>query len=123
VDKQIIWMGQSLKELRDMPEDVQDEVGFALDTAQRGGKVAYAAPMKRRLRTVTEIRVDEDGDTYRAMYTTEMEGFVYVLDVFKKKSKKGVATPKEDIDRIAGRLKRAREHFKHVKDNEDEDTE
>lgn len=121
--KQIIWMGQSLKELREMPENVQDEVGFALDTAQRGGKVAYAAPMKSRLRTVTEIRVDDDGDTYRAMYTTEMEGFVYVLDVFKKKSKKGVATPKEDIDRIAGRLKRAREHFKHVKDNEDEDTE
>jgi phage-related protein len=44
-----------------------------------------------------EVRVDDDGDTYRTMYTTEMEGVVYVLDVFKKKSKAGIATPQADI--------------------------
>jgi phage-related protein len=105
-------MGQSLKELRAMPEDVKDEVGFALDAAQKGTTVAYASPMKGDLRTVTEIRVDDDGDTYRAIYTTEMEGVVYVLDAFKKKSKSGIATPKAELDRIRLRLKRAREHFK-----------
>jgi phage-related protein len=112
VDKPIIWMGQTRKDLRAMPEDVKDEVGFALDAAQKGTKVACAAPMKGDLRAVTEIRVDDDGDTYRAMYTTEMKGLVYVLDAFKKKSKAGIATPKEDLDRIRERLKRAREHFK-----------
>jgi phage-related protein len=95
-----------------MPEDVKDEVGFALDAAQKGGKVSYAVPMRGNLRSVVEIRVDDDGDTYRTMYTTEMKGVVYVLDVFKKKSKRGIATPKEDLDRIRARLKAAREHFK-----------
>lgn len=108
-------MGQTRKYLRGMPEDVKDEVGFALDAAQKGVKVAYAAPLKGDLRTVTEIRVDHDGDTYRTMYTTEMEGIVYVLACFKKKSKSGAATPKEDLDRIRARLKRAREHFRTLK--------
>lgn len=112
MDKPIVWMGQTRKELRAMPEDVKDEVGFALDAAQKGTKVAYASPMKGDLRTVTEIRVDHAGDTYRTMYTTEMEGVVYVLDAFKKKSKSGVATPEEYLDRIRERLKKARTHFK-----------
>jgi phage-related protein len=115
-------MAQTLKQLRAMPEDVKDEVGFALHAAQTGGKVPCAEPMKGKLRAVTEIRVDEDGDTYRAMYTTKMAGFVYVLDVFKKKSKKGSETPREDIDRILERLKRAREHFERAKDKDNEDT-
>lgn len=112
MDKPIIWMGQTRKELRALPEDVKDEIGFALDAAQKGTIVSYAALMKGDLRTVTEIRVDDDGDTYRAMYTTEMQGVVYVLDTFKKKSKSGIATPQKDLDRIRERLKRAREHFK-----------
>jgi phage-related protein len=58
-----------------------------------------------------EVRVDDDGDTYRTMYTTEMEGVVYVLDVFKKKSKAGIATPQADIDRLLVGLKAARKHF------------
>lgn len=76
-----------------------------------GHKMGHAVRMKGDLRPVMEIRVDDDGDTSRAMYTTEMHGVVYVLDAFKKKSKSGRARPKEDLDRIRERLKRAREHF------------
>jgi phage-related protein len=47
-------------------------------------------------------------DTYRAMYTTKLEGRVYVLDVFQKKSKSGRATPRADLDRIELRLKAAK---------------
>ena len=112
MDKPIIWMGQTLKALRRMPEDVKDEVGFALDAAQKGTRVWYATPMKGELRAVTEVRIDDDGDTYRAMYTTEMKGVVYVLDVFQKKSKSGVGTPARDLARIRDRLMRAREHFR-----------
>jgi phage-related protein len=106
-----------------MPEDVKDEVGFALDAAQKGRRVPYAVSMKGNLRSVTEIRVDDDGDTYRAVYTTEMEGVVYVLDAFKKKAKKGISTPKGDIERILARLKRARRHFDNAKSEANEDTE
>jgi phage-related protein len=54
---------------------------------------------------------DYDGDTYRAVYTVKFTEAVYVLHCFQKKSKQGIATPKQDIDLIERRLKRAREHY------------
>lgn len=61
---------------------------------------------------VLEIVENFDGDTYRAVYTVKFEGIVYVLHAFQKKSKQGIATPKQDIDLIESRLKRAKEHYK-----------
>lgn len=68
----------------------------------------FAKPMKGNLREVVEVVSNEHGDTYRAMYTTKLEGRIYVLDVFQKKSKSGRATPQADLDRIESRLKAAR---------------
>lgn len=45
------------------------------------------------------------------MYTTTIGDIVYVLDVFKKKAKKGIAPPQKDLDRIEQRLKAARENY------------
>jgi phage-related protein len=59
---------------------------------------------------VLEVVEDFDGDTYRAVYTVKLEAVVYVLHVFQKKSKQGIATPKQDINLIEMRLKRAQEH-------------
>lgn len=101
-------MGQTYKELLAMPDNVQDDFGYALGVAQLGGVASFAKPMKRNLRDVMEVVSDEDGDTYRAMYTTKLEGMVYVLDVFQKKAKSGRATPQADLDRIEQRLKAAR---------------
>jgi phage-related protein len=36
---------------------------------------------------------------------------IYVLHAFQKKSKKGIATPKQEIDLIHKRLKQAQEHY------------
>ncbi len=66
--------------------------------------------MRGDLREVTEIRVKGPSATYRAMYTTKIGDKVYVLDVFQKKSKNGIATPKKDLDRVRQRLKWAREY-------------
>ena len=41
-----------------------------------------------------------------------MPEVVFVLHVFQKKSKHGIATPKQDIDLIKSRLKRAQEIYK-----------
>jgi len=56
---------------------------------------------------VFEVVEDHIGDTYRAVYTVRFEGAVYVLHAFQKKSKTGIKTPKEDINLIKERLKRA----------------
>ena len=53
---------------------------------------------------VLEIVTDFQTDTYRTVYATKIEKVIYVLHAFKKKSKKGIATPKPEIDLIKQRL-------------------
>jgi phage-related protein len=54
---------------------------------------------------VIEVRESHDGNAYRAVYTVRFADAVYVLHAFQKKSKKGIATPKTEIDLIGKRLK------------------
>ncbi len=49
--------------------------------------------------------------TLSAVYTVRFASVVYVLHAFQKKSKRGVATPKTELDLIELRLKRAREDY------------
>ena len=93
-----------------MPEDVQDVFGKALFVAQLGSKDDAAKPLKGFTGAgVLEVVEDHDGDTYRAVYTVRFADVVYVLHVFQKKSKKGIATPKEEIAKIKIRLMMAEE--------------
>lgn len=107
--KSMIWVGDSLESLRDFPEDVQDEIGFALFQAQTGEKHIKAKPMKGFGPGVLEVVSDHRGDTFRAVYTVRLAGRVYVLHAFQKKSKTGIATPKAELALIQQRLKRALE--------------
>jgi len=61
--------------------------------------------------SVLEIVDDFQTDTYRAVYTVRFRDVVYVLHAFQKKSKKGIATPKADLDLIKRRLKFAKEDY------------
>jgi phage-related protein len=58
---------------------------------------------------VLELIEDYQGGTYRAVYTVRFATKIYILHVFQKKSKKGIATPKQEIDLIKARLKQAEE--------------
>ena len=51
-----------------------------------------------------KIVTDHRGDTWRSVYTVRLEGAIYVLHAFQKKSKKGLATPKRELDLIRQRL-------------------
>lgn len=66
-----------------------------------------AKPLKGIGSGVVELIEDFDGDTYRTVYTVRLQKAVYVLHAFKKKSKRGIATPKSDLDLIKRRLKDA----------------
>ena len=50
--------------------------------------------------TVIEVRESHDGNAYRAVYMVRYADAVYVLHAFQKKSKKGISTPKAEIDLI-----------------------
>jgi len=111
--KLVRWIGSSKADLSAFPEEVKRRVGLALWEAQIGGKASYAKPLKSFGGAgVLEIVDDFDGDTYRAVYTVRFAGIIYVVHAFQKKSKRGSATPKADVDLIDERLKRAREDYK-----------
>lgn len=110
--KSIYWIGSSLEDLKKCPEEVMDEVGYALHLAQVGDKHPHAKPLKGFGGAgVLEVVAQDDGNTYRAMYTVKFKDAVYVLHVFQKKSRKGISTPQEHIDLVKRRLKIAEDHY------------
>jgi phage-related protein len=73
--------------------------------------MSHAKPLKGFAGAgVLEIVDDHDGDTYRAVYTVRLADAVYVLHAFQKKSKRGIATPKQEIELIRRRLRATEEH-------------
>ncbi len=116
-DKQLDWIGDSLERLREFPEDVKDDIGFALREVQQGKKPASAKPLKGfKGAGVLEIIEDYRTDTYQAVYTVKFAEVVYVLHCFQKKSKNGSGTPKQDIELIERRLKAAKaDHAAHYR--------
>ena len=113
VKKPVVWLGNSLDELKKFPDEVRDEMGYALYQAQIGEKHPLAKPLKGfKGAGVLEIVENFDRDTYRTVYTVKLVGVVYVLHAFQKKSKKGITTPTKDIELIKTRLKKAIEIHK-----------
>ena len=55
------------------------------------------------------------GGTCRAAYTVKFAEAVFVLHCFQKKSRRGIATPKEDMDIIHARLKVAEAFAKELR--------
>jgi len=104
--RRLYWVGSSKKDLLALPEDVVDVFGYALYLAQIGRKHDQARPIKGfGSAGVLEVVEDWEGSTYRAVYTVRFERAVFVLHVFQKKAKRGIATPKPDLDLIRHRLK------------------
>ena len=108
MEKPVIWIASSLKDLKKFPEDVQDEIGYILYQVQIGESHRKIKPLKG-FPGVMEIVSVYDKDTYRTVYAIKLGDEIYVLHAFKKKSKKGIRTPKEEIEVIRQRLKIAKE--------------
>ena len=109
-DTPLEFIGSSRDDLSAFPLSVKKLIGFALRTAQRGGKHPDAKPLKGfKGAGVLEIVSDFDRDTFRA--TVRFRGVIYVLHAFQKKAKKGIATPKFEMDRVKARLKEAQQAY------------
>ena len=114
--KPLFWVGSSRKDLLSLPEEVIDIFGYALYLAQIGKKHTQAKPLKGfGSASVLEVVEDWEGSTYRAVYTVRFACGVFVLHVFQKKSKRGAATPKADMNLIRERWKAAERAAKEVK--------
>ena len=107
------WVGSSHRDYTRFPARVQEEMGFALYRAQVGERHPMAKSMKGFVGAgVLELAEAYDGNAYRTVYTVRFAEEVYVLHAFQKKSKKGIATPQNEIDLIQRRLKDAEEDYR-----------
>ena len=110
--KPLKWIGSTKVDLLKFPHEVRKAMGHALHLAQIGLKPPNAKPLRGFGGAgVLEVVEDHDGGTYRAVYTVRFQDAVYVLHIFQKKSKKGIETPKHDIDLIKARLRTASEDY------------
>ena len=115
-ERPIEWIGSSYKDLLNLPADVRRLFGFALSLAQAGDRHDAAKVLKGFGGSgVLEVVEDDIGGTYRAVYTVKFAEAVFVLHCFQKKSKRGVTTPKEDMDIIHARLKIAEAYAKELR--------
>jgi phage-related protein len=99
------FMGDSREVLRELPDEVKSEIGFALERVQQWQDAGECE-------TPEEYCAGRAGDCVRLqrwhvpgrVYSEVPE--VYVLHVFQKKSKRGIATPKREIDLVKRRLRK-----------------
>ncbi len=114
----LFWIGSSKKDLMTLPLKVRKFFGHALDFAQHGEQHAAAKVLKGFGGAgVLEVVEDDAGGTYRAVYTVEFAQAVFVLHCFQKKSKSGIATPKEDMELIRARFKVAQTIAQELRDD------
>lgn len=93
--KELEFLGDSLKRLRDFPNDAKQAAGYQLDRIQNGKMPSDFKPMKTVGAGVYEIRIHEDNGEFRVFYVATIGDVVYVLHCFQKKD---AETPKKDID-------------------------
>ena len=105
--KPLVWRGNSKSDFMEFPPAVQREMGYALFLAQMGERHPTMAKTLKGFGggAVIEIRESHEGNAYRAVYTVRYAHAVYVLHAFQKKSKTGIATPKQVMMLIEQRLK------------------
>ena len=93
--KSVRFLGNSLKCLRDFPEEAKQDAGYQIDKVQRGEQPDDFKPMPSIGKGVEEIRIWDESGTYRVVYTARIANAVIVLHAFQKKTQ---ATSKRDID-------------------------
>ncbi|HYL73187.1 MAG TPA: type II toxin-antitoxin system RelE/ParE family toxin [Bryobacteraceae bacterium] len=106
--RKLVWLVDSLDRLTSSPDGVRQKLGFALYQAQIGQKHENAKMLHGFRVTVWQVRADDPSGTYRAVYVAQFKDAVYVLHVFQKKARSGIATPQRELDLIRQRLQLAR---------------
>jgi phage-related protein len=84
-------------------------LGDELQLMQFGGMPRDAKPFRGVGSGVVEIALRYASDAYRVVLTLQIGRRIYVLHIFQKKSKKGIETPKRDVDLIKKRYTEAQE--------------
>lgn len=93
--KQVDFLGTSLKDLKDFPDEARQEAGFQLDQVQRGREPDSWKPMSTIGPGVMEIKIKEASGEFRVIYAAKYDDVVYVLHCFQKKTQRTSSRDKE----------------------------
>ena len=110
----VVWLGNSKRNIQAFPEGAQKLIGDELQLIQFGGMPQHAKPLKGVGSGVFEIALRYDKEAYRTVVAVQLGKKLYVLHAFQKKSKRGIAIPKQDMDLIHQRYKEAQELAKNA---------
>jgi phage-related protein len=86
--KPLVFLGDSLERLRAFPEQARRSCGYQLDRVQRGFDPDDWKPMQTVGSGVREVRVRDASGAFRILYVARLEGVVYVLHAFQKKTQR-----------------------------------
>jgi phage-related protein len=100
--KEVEFLGNSLKELQDFPENARRKAGFELWQVQQGLEPSDSKPIPAVGAGVQELRIWDSDGTFRILYIARLQDAVYVLRAFQKKTQ---ATAQRDIEIARKRLK------------------
>jgi phage-related protein len=114
----VVWLGNSKKNIQGFPNGAQKLIGDELQLIQFGGMPKDTKPFTGVGSGVLEIAVRYASNAYRVVTAVQLGQRIYVLHAFQKKSRKGIKTPKQDIDLIKKRYTEAQELAHEDKDAE-----
>ena len=100
--KPLKFMGSSLDDLRNFPDEARRAAGFELRAIQNGFEPSNWRPMPAVGEGVREIRIHVLGE-WRVIYAATLRDAVFVLHSFQKKTQR---TSKQDIEVARQRYKR-----------------
>ena len=105
----VSWIKAARKDFEAFPARAIDRALDALTVVADGGTPDIAKPLAGLGVGVWELAIKERGDAYRVVYALQMGDDIWVVHAFQKKSTKGIATPRHEIDLVRERIKRLKE--------------
>ena len=94
---EVEWKGQTLKSVRQFPNDIKKEIGYLIFKLQIGERLTMPSsrPMPNLGKNCHELRVKGEDNIYRVFYLLKVKNKVIIFHVFQKKSQKIL---KKDIE-------------------------
>ena len=105
----IQWIKAARKDFEDFPPGARDALLDGLTAVADGGHPSIAKPLTGLGSGVMELALRHRGDAFRVVYALQIGADIWVIHCFQKKSKSGIATPKQDIDLVRDRIRRLTE--------------
>jgi phage-related protein len=109
----LVWIGNAKRSLQAFPKGAQKIIGDELQLIQFGGMPKDAKPFEGVGSSVFEIALRYDAEAYRTLLAVQLGEKIFVLHAFQKRSKRGIATPKHEVELIKQRYAEAKEQGKH----------